>query len=149
MNHRLIAKALLTALPLALFSTMASAQQAQSPVQNTLPSSSELANALKNIPTGGSSYKYNAGTGAQFNATPSALSAGWYSEHCWTLQNIWNGSSTITIAYTIEGHSWIWSVNSIFANSMESVMIDVCRSGAYAFFHVFNSNGNWDEIQTK
>jgi hypothetical protein len=147
MNHRHITKAMLLALPLTICSAMANAQQA---APNTLPSSSELANLLKNVTLGGHSYKFTGGVNAQpFNVSPSALSTGWYLQRCWTLQNYWNGSTTYTIAYTLEGIAWIWGVNSILANSMEPVLIDVCARGSYAYFHVYDNSGNWDEIQTK
>ncbi|QGM44356.1 hypothetical protein [Methylocystis heyeri] len=146
MNQRHITKAMLAILPLAFSSTLASAEVAP----NTLPGSKELAALLQNVPAGGHSYKYTGGiSGAPFNVTPSALSPGWYGVHCWNLQNYWNGTTSYTIAYTVEGLVWLWAVNSILASSMEPVMIDVCQRGSYAFFHVFDNSGNWDEIQIK
>ncbi len=76
------------------------------------------------------------------------FSSGLYAERCYT--SIWYLSSGYyyQYAFNVDGTYLYTYINSPYGSSAGDNLLNVCTSGAQ-YYVVFNSSGNWYELQTK
>lgn len=106
----------------------------------------ELKALVKKPP--GAAAPSGSGSGKLAGTPAAAPAAGWNTGHCWT--SIWqyDGTNYYIYAFNVAGDYYYSYINSPLISSLQSTLLDVCRTGQQYGVYL-NSDGAIIDVQTK